>query len=130
MPEREPITEDEIIDKLSSWVVRKRLTTPAILFLETHRHLNFFGSQIVVFFQPVLTVLFDQAGIEAVVAAMERRENVERLLVAIEQKDQEAQTREKAEKAARLEARKAKRERKKAERLARKMAKKAERDTI
>jgi hypothetical protein len=130
MPEREPITEDVIIEKLSSWVARRHLTTPAILFLETHRHLNFFGSQIVVFFQPMLSVVFDHAGIQAVVAAMEKRENVERLLIAIEQKDQEQQDREKAEKAERRKARLARREQKKAERQARKMAKKAGRDTL
>jgi hypothetical protein len=128
MPAREPLTEEEILEKLSGWIVKRGLTTPAILVLETHRHMNFVASQVVVFLQPMLTVLFDSAGIETVVRMMEKRENVERLLIRIEQKDQELLDKQRAEKAARKEARRARREEKRAARLARKAARRAERD--
>lgn len=130
MRDREPLTDDEIIEKLAGWIVRRGLTVPAILALDSHRHLNFVASQALVFLQPMLTVLFDQAGIDAVVRMMEQRENVERLLIRIELRDQELQDKQRAEKAVRKEARRALRESKRATRLARKAAKKAERDTI
>jgi hypothetical protein len=128
MPPREPLTEEAILEKLSGWIVKRGLTTPAILVLETHRHMNFVASQVLVFFQPMLTVLFDQAGIDTVVEMMEKRENIERLLIRIEQKDQDLQERQRAEKAARKVARRARRVEKRAARLARKAARRAERE--
>ena len=122
LQEREPLTEERILEKLSDWIVKKRMSTPALFLLESFRPMNFIGSQFVVFCQPFLSMLFDPAGIETFTNAMERRENVERLLVLIEQKDREAMEVERAEKAARKEARRLLRERKRAERKAKREA--------
>jgi hypothetical protein len=118
MPEPEPLTEEQILERISDWIVKKRMSTPALFLLESFRPMNFIGSQFVVFCQPFLSMLFDPAGIETFTATMERRENVERLLILIERKDREAMEVEREEKRARKEARRKRREEKRAARKA------------
>lgn len=79
----------ELLDRLATWVVRKRLTTPAILFLESVRPMNFVGSQIMVFFQPVMQVLFNIREWDELRLIMERRESVAYFLDLIEAKESE-----------------------------------------
>ena len=38
--------QQEIVDKLGAWVVRRRLTVPAVMFLESVTPLNYLGSQV------------------------------------------------------------------------------------
>jgi hypothetical protein len=84
------------------------MTVPAILFLESVKPLSFVGSQAMVFFEPMVRALFAVPEYERFTAMMERRENVEALLVAIERRDEaerrtekERRERERAERAAR-----------------------------
>jgi hypothetical protein len=102
-----------IVDGLADWVVRRGMTVPAILFLETVKPLSYVGSQVVVFFSPVLEVLFSSVSITAFQGMMEDRNNVELLLREIERRDaeavkkqKEAKAREKAMRKTRKEARK------------------------
>jgi len=88
--------------------VRYRMTVPAILFLESVKPLSFVGSQALHFFEPMVTAVFTVPDYERFAALMERRENLEALLVAIERKDEavrleerERRDRERAEKKAR-----------------------------
>jgi hypothetical protein len=84
------------------------MTVPAILFLESVKPLSFVGSQALYFFEPMVRAVFTVPDYERFAALMERRENFEALLVAIEQKDEvsrreerERRDRERAEKKAR-----------------------------
>ena len=88
--------------------MRYRMTVPAILFLESVKPLSFVGSQALHFFEPMVTAVFTVPDYERFAALMERRENLETLLVAIERKDEavrleerERRDRERAEKKAR-----------------------------
>ncbi len=84
----ELIVDDEceaIIDKLAHEIVRRRLTTPALLALEMGRPLNYIGSQAMVFMQPIVSVLFDTKGYEAFARFMEQRKSVDYLCDRIEQ---------------------------------------------
>jgi len=63
------------------------MTVPAILFLESVKPLSFIGSQAMYFFEPMVRALFAVPQYERFAAMMERRENVEALLVAIERRD-------------------------------------------
>jgi hypothetical protein len=119
MPASEPLTEEAIIEKLSSWIVRKGLTTFAIIMIEGHRPLNFVASQMFLMLQPALSILFDPFALDQVQKMMEKRENVEALLIAIEKKDLALQEKQRAEKKARREARRQRREAKRAAKLAR-----------
>jgi hypothetical protein len=96
--EPEPLTEREaaIMEKIANKVVEWKMTVPAILFLESVKPLNYIGAQAMVFFEPFVQSLFNIAEYDTFREMMERRENVERLLQKIEEKDAEALAREKA----------------------------------
>ena len=85
----EPIPEDEerVLDKVAERVVRWRMTIPAIIFLESVKPLNYIGSQSLVFFEPIVQSVFNFRDYDSFQRAMERRENVERLMQKIEAAD-------------------------------------------
>jgi hypothetical protein len=89
LSETEPIPDDEnrILDKLAQRVVRWKMSVPAIIFLESIKPLNYIGSQTLVFFEPIVQTLFNFRDYDTFRRAMERRENVERLLQKIEAAD-------------------------------------------
>ena len=100
--------DDLLFDRIAEATVRYRMTVPAILFLESVKPLSFVGSQALYFFEPMVRAIFTVPDYERFAALMERRENFEALLVAIEQKDEktrreerERRDRERAEKKAR-----------------------------
>lgn len=88
------------------------MTVPAIFFLESMKPLSFVGSQALHFFEPMVRALFTVPEYDRFALLMERRENLEALLVTIERQDA----------VARQEEREA-RERARAERKARKAGK-------
>ncbi len=90
----EPIPEDEerVLNKLAERVVRWKMTVPAIVFLESVKPLNYIGSQTLVFFEPMVQAVFNFAEYDSFRRAMERRENVERLMQKIEAADAVEQT--------------------------------------
>jgi len=100
----EPTTtvfEDELTDrqkalivKLVDWTVRKRMTTPAILFLESVRPLNYVGSQVMVFFAPIVNVVFNMPEWDELRDVLERRESIAYVLDQIEEKEAEYLTAE------------------------------------
>jgi hypothetical protein len=105
--ERTP-EDDRLLERIAEATVRWRMTVPAILFLESVKPLSFIGSQTMYFFEPMVRALFSVPDYERVAALMERRENVEALLVAIERRDEaeraagrERRDRERAERASR-----------------------------
>ena len=92
--------EDErLLDRLSEFVVTRRMTVPAILFLESIKPLSFLGSQALYFFEPMVRALFTIPEYERFAALLERRENIEVLLVKIEEKDENVRRAERERKA-------------------------------
>jgi hypothetical protein len=91
------------------------MTVPAIFFLESMKPLSFVGSQALHFFEPLVHAFFRMDEYERFAALMERRENLEVLLVKIEERDDDARRAERAE-----------RERKRAERKEHKRRKETE----
>jgi hypothetical protein len=85
----EPIPEDEerLLNKVAERVVRWKMSVPAIIFLESVKPLNYIGSQTLVFFEPIVQSLFNFKDYDSFRRAMERRENVERLMQKIEAAD-------------------------------------------
>jgi hypothetical protein len=76
--------------------VRHRMTVPAIFFLESVKPLSFVGSQALHFFEPMVNAFFQVRDYERFAVMMERRENLEALLVRIEARDDAARHEEKA----------------------------------
>jgi hypothetical protein len=61
------------------------MTTPAILFLETVRPLNFVSSQVLQFFRPVLSVVADPAACRELAEFLEHRGSIDYLCRRIEE---------------------------------------------
>jgi hypothetical protein len=77
----------ELIDRLARRVVDMRMTTPAILFLESVRPLNYIGSQVMVFFAPVVRGFFGLLEWDELRVVLERRESIGYFLDLIEAKE-------------------------------------------
>jgi len=88
--------DDELIAKLAARVIDLGLSVPAILFLEMGKPLSYIGSQAMVFFAPVATALFPGDGYNRLARLFEKRDNVERLMQAIERLEDERQVKERA----------------------------------
>jgi hypothetical protein len=91
--------EDAVMEKIAKWVVKKQFTVPAILFLESIKPMNFIGSQVMVFFEPIVQSVFTFKDYTLFREALEKRESVEILLRKIEARDAVALKREKRVKA-------------------------------
>lgn len=93
--------EDVILTKLATEVVEWKMTVPAILSLESVKPLNYIGAQAMVFFEPFIQTLFNLKDYDTVRVMLEKRENIERLLLKIEELDAVAFEKEKQAKAER-----------------------------
>jgi hypothetical protein len=98
-----------LFDRLSERVVKLRLTMPAVLFLESTRPLNFIGSQVMVFFAPMVHALFAAREYNLLQQALERRETIGFLVDLLEAKEQAEQERERSERQAKKAATRKKR---------------------
>ena len=72
-------TDDEkrVVERLATEVVRRGLTAPALLFLESSRPLNYLGSQLLVFFAPFAELVFKPADYRTLTGFLEHRGSVE-----------------------------------------------------
>ena len=87
--------EEQVMSRLAAKIVEWKMTVPAILFLESVKPLNFIGAQMMIFFEPFVQTLFNLRDYDTFREMMERRENVERLLLKIEELDAAALRKEK-----------------------------------
>lgn len=82
-----------ILDRIARKIVDLRLTPLAIVMLESGKPLSYVGSQLMVFFQPIVTSLFPFQQYDEVSALLENRTNVEALIQAIEKLEDERRDR-------------------------------------
>ncbi|MCD6282613.1 hypothetical protein J7J84_03270 [bacterium] len=100
-------TEDELneeeletLEKLARRVVKMNMAVPAIMFLESVRPLNYLGSQVMLFFRPLLGIASETVNLATapllgfsvdvkfynrLQEVLEKRASVEALIVRIEQ---------------------------------------------
>ncbi len=88
------------LEGMAGWLAERRLATAAILFLESVKPLNFVGSQMMFFFEPVVKAVVAGGSYTRFAELMERRENVEKFLRRIEAAEEAEQERRRREKAA------------------------------
>ncbi len=81
--------ERPIIERLCREVVRRRMTTPALLALECSRPMNYLGGQAMHFFQPMASVLVNPAQWDAFAAFLEQRGSIEYLARRLEELESE-----------------------------------------
>jgi hypothetical protein len=68
-------------------IVQLRMTTPAILFLESVRPLNYVGSQVMVFFAPLVRGFFGLPEWDEIRLVLEHRESIGCFLDLIEERE-------------------------------------------
>jgi hypothetical protein len=95
----ETLSDDELLDRVAGEVASRRLSVPAILFLESSKPLSFVGSQFLVFMEPFVKTFFTSALYDRFAALMEDRENYERLIQKIEAREAASRSRGKGTKA-------------------------------
>ena len=78
--------DTDLIRKLADFVVKRNMSMPAIMFLESVRPLNFLGSQAMVFFKPIISRFFTKVEYDKLATLLEKREVIDRLIKEIEQK--------------------------------------------
>ena len=69
--------ERELVHKLAQFVVRRRMSTVALMTLESSRPLNFIGSQALAFLAPLLSLIFKPADVDRFIHLLERRRSVD-----------------------------------------------------
>ena len=76
--------EREVLGRVAQALIDRRLTAPAILFLESVKPLSFLASQALIFLGPMLETLLDRDDYRTFAEAMEDRANVEWLIQQLE----------------------------------------------
>ena len=75
-----------LIKKLADYAVRRKMSLPAIIFLESVRPLNFIGNQVMIFFKPILTHFFSGNEYNKLANILENRKVIDILISEIEQR--------------------------------------------
>ena len=85
-PESPPADDgtEALLTRLAAQIVERRMSMPAILFLESYRPLHFVGAQALGAFEPLLRSLFPWNDLEKLRVALEKRGTLERLIQNIE----------------------------------------------
>jgi hypothetical protein len=86
-PAKPTAAESEVIDRVLREVIRRGMTTPASIFLESIRPMTYLGSQAMHFFGPYMTVLVNPQAYRAFSTFLEKRGAVDYLLMRMEALD-------------------------------------------
>jgi hypothetical protein len=74
----------QLISNLAEKIVKHGMAVPAIFFLEMVKYMSYIGSQLMVFFGPVITVFIQSESYYKITHLLEERQNVEFLMLEIE----------------------------------------------
>ena len=66
--------------RLAGFLVKRRMTAPALMVLETGRPLSFMGSQLMAFLSPFFNMVFRPDETERFVRLLEKRQSVDLLI--------------------------------------------------
>jgi hypothetical protein len=86
--------ESAVLDKIAFKIVDRGWSVPSILFLESVKPMNYIGSQVMVFFEPIIQTLFSFKDYTTLRELLEKRASIEILLQKIEGYDAKALVRE------------------------------------
>lgn len=78
----------QILNKLAGWVVRRRLTMPAVMTLESFTPLNYIGSQTLVFFYPFVTAFLSAGDYKEFQQMLEYRDSIKIMVKTIEDEEE------------------------------------------
>jgi len=75
-----------LLERVADAVVRRGMTAPATVFLESLGPMNFLGSQALYFLTPIVEWSFNAKEVEQVARLLERRDMISRLITIIDTK--------------------------------------------
>ena len=86
IPEQDVLSEREKqwLRRLADEIVRRRLSTPAVFMLETARPLNYLGAHVLMFFKPIISIVFPARDCEGVARLLEKRGAIPALIEMIQ----------------------------------------------
>ena len=96
--------EKQMSSQLARLVVERRMSTPALLWLESTRPLNFMGSQFLHFFNPALGIFLPFDRLDAFARMLEKRGAIDLLIKEIEREEEDHRRKLREEKAQRKKA--------------------------
>lgn len=73
-----------LLERVADTVVKREMTAPATVFLESLGPMNFLGSQALHFFTPIIELAFNAQEVSQVARLLERRDTIARLIALIE----------------------------------------------
>lgn len=85
-----PEDYERLCRKIAKTIVERDLTVPAIMLIESIKPLSFLGSQMLVFANPVVSLIVQSGDYYRFIRMIEDRDNIEKLTVAIEEENAEA----------------------------------------
>ena len=87
-------SDRKLISNLAEKIVRHGMAVPAIFFLEMVKYMSYIGSQLMVFFGPVITVFIQSQSYYKMTHLLEDRQNVEFLMLEIERMESDNKKKE------------------------------------
>lgn len=75
---------EEFIRGLAEAIAERGLSAPVILFLESVKPMNFLGSQVMVFLEPLVKSVFPFQSYSEFAALLENRDCIEQLILELE----------------------------------------------
>lgn len=84
--------QQSVVDRVCHGIVARKMTTPALAFLEMSRPLNYVSSQLIHYFTPILSAVVDTKGVECFATVLERRDAVDILCRRIEEIERSVST--------------------------------------
>lgn len=87
-PDSRPLAIEDIqlLERIAEIIVKRGMTAPATMFLESMGPMNFLGSQALHFLIPIIECAFNTKEVEQVARLLERRDTLTRLIAIIEAK--------------------------------------------
>lgn len=76
-PAKPTESQRALIEKLCAEIVRRKLTTPALLVLEMHRPFHYLSAQVLHFFQPFASVVMDAEEYKEFTSFLEQRGSID-----------------------------------------------------
>jgi len=79
----------ELIEKISKFIVERKMASPAILAIESLRPLNFIASQLMYFLSPFAEIIFNPKEYQEFAALIENDDYIKILLKRLDELDDE-----------------------------------------
>lgn len=81
--------EEKIIIELAEKIVKHGMSVPAIIFLEGYKPLSYVGSQAMLAFKPIISIIRSFKSYDIIQKIMEKRDGVEFIIQQIERIERE-----------------------------------------